>query len=120
MKPDRERLLAALRLALHEGTGEPESRAAWLGAWRLLRAWGADLGTFQRLVGAESNHSSIPPLPPGWHVSMPFGKFKGRPLGYIAQLEPDYLCWLLEHCDLKRGLRAAVQSVMDHLEHATR
>jgi len=41
------------------------------------------------------------------HWRMPFGKHKGRPL---SDVPTDYLCWLLDECDLRPGFRRAVDA----------
>ncbi|CAN5626549.1 hypothetical protein BH23CHL8_BH23CHL8_31480 [soil metagenome] len=48
------------------------------------------------------------PPPPALSVTMPFGKYKGRPL---ASVPVDYLSWLLSREGLRSGLRADIETV---------
>lgn len=48
---------------------------------------------------------------------MPFGRFKGRTLLYIADHHPLYLDWLIGLRDLRNPLKSHVSSLCDEYAH---
>jgi ribonuclease HI len=42
-------------------------------------------------------------------IIMPFGKFKGRPLTWLAENQREYLMWLVKQSTIRRELRECIQ-----------
>lgn len=63
-----------------------------------------------------SRHKALPAPtrhePAACSITMPFGKFRGRSMGWLAQYQPSYLRWCSEELD-DEFLRDAAETVRD-------
>lgn len=92
--------MRALRLALHPGTGDAESKAAMLGVLRIARGSNIDSEAFVRIL--SSNHDSCSDDHQDDDVTrsdlcdieFPFGKYKGSTMAQIARMDFGYLRWI--------------------------
>lgn len=55
-----------------------------------------------------------PPAPPACRVEMPFGKYAGVTLSEIAENDPCYLAWAVEHLYSREDIRRACEVVAGH------
>ena len=110
MKP--ETAIATIRLAVDCRTPEGEAQAAFNTLRRAELEWPK---LFELIAGPQpvARRTTAPPPPPRYWPPMPFGKYKGRPLDWIAKNAPGYLFWLLDRPDLSPALRHAVEKVLE-------
>lgn len=100
-----ERLHKIANLALAPSAAQGEWQAAAIAFFATLRAEGC--------TTLPGQGAPPPPGPTAWDYSpiMPFGKFKGRSVQWISEVEPEYLEWVLENCHrISQALRRAIES----------
>ncbi len=107
MKP--QTAINTIRLAVDCRTPEGEALAAFNALRRAELEWPK---LFELIAGPGRVAPRTPTPPPRHWPSMPFGKYKGRPLDWIARNSPGYLFWLLDRPDLSPGLRRAVEAAL--------
>lgn len=112
----KDKLEKLIWMALDQGGNENQMDQAAAAMFRLLRKQKVDAKSFFALFGGTFSNAP-PPSPPGLRVKMPFGKFKGRTLGQIAELQIDYLEWCLENIKrMSTALRVAMIQTLEHYQ----
>ncbi len=106
-----------LRFALDPSACEGEAINA---AGQMVRAARRERVAIDHLVLAlapEPKRLAATPshAPPACELEMPFGKHRGKPLGWIARHDLGYLEWLRENVELKHWLDEAIETVMDFM-----
>ena len=101
--------------ALDQGGNDNEKNVAAQKAFALCRGKGIDAKAFFALFGGTFSYKAEgPQVPMACKVRMPFGKFKGRTLGAVAEAQLSYLDWLLDNCDLRTSLEDAIRKTREH------
>lgn len=131
----RERLMRALTLALHGGTGAEESKAAMLGVLRIARSANLNAGSFAAAIGGASSQDADSDdwddddededealsRPFACDITFPFGKHKGKTLAQIARSDFSYLRWIAtKFGDDQDSFRSAASQVIEFIRNGGR
>ncbi len=116
----RDRLIRALSLALHEGTGDNESKAAMLGMLRIARGLNMTVESFVRVISgdrdeweADDDEEVRITRSPLCDVRFPFGKYRNKTMADIARIDFGYLRWIAtKFGDPEDPLRIAAKEVI--------
>jgi hypothetical protein len=117
LSPDHVRFQKLIRLAIDPAATDAEAENAGLRAIRLARQIGWKYPELARALGVmvAAEPSRARPDPPprprrardGFDLidlaTMPFGKHRGRSIGWILDHDPSYLRWLHERADTIHG-----------------
>jgi hypothetical protein len=45
-------------------------------------------------------------------MTIPFGKYKGQSCLSVAEIDPNYLHWMLQNCDLRADLEEEIEEAL--------